>query len=647
MIHYCFIWISFACFVQSHVQSHQTVLKDLSSWYSDNEIQQWIPWLLHDDEKPLEPVNLRTLYEDADIHPVFSVQFLSLPRWKLCEMTHSIHETHSRPYRETLVERRLAIRNGDNATRTSHSLKHAIHNWNKPHMRDSFVEVVSIYSNSTAELHSLLNECHVWITSGSEVFAPYRQVSPETLLNEKNDPFEEKSKDKVYNFVKTGHPNNRIDVVFLADGYTEGEEKKFVKDVKRLVRQMWIGPTFRTVLPLFNVWGLFRASKDHGIGVGGTPKDTAFGLYREGTELRGIYCGKPRQARQACRSFGQSKAWCDYPALLANDEFYGGLGGEYITTTSSSKSGSIVYRHEFGHSVVGEGEEYDGGYVYSGPNSAHSLQNIPWKSWLTTQSREEHSHLNIQEYPWANLEYGSYTIPFESSGNYKRWLLRFSISGASQDDSVRVFLDGKKLTWKSCGHEDRCFYDIKEKHGLSKGKHELTFVAGKDLTISKKIASQLCSVNLNEYGDEDDFKWSDDFVSAYPTWDINWKKSYRPTNEACLMRNMMSDKFCPICKEGMWMSLLKRVSLLDKVEIHCHSDSVSVRLKLIGRKHYRVRWFQGQNQEVNDLEDKVHWTRQYQNSQGPWEARISFSTSEVRDDPKGLLEFEHRFTIKC
>lgn len=46
-----------------------------------------------------------------------------------------------------------------------------------------------------------------------------------------------------------------------------------------------------------------------------------FGLYRDGTELRGVYYSKPEVARAACLSLGTQ---CDYPILMGNDPFYGG-----------------------------------------------------------------------------------------------------------------------------------------------------------------------------------------------------------------------------------------------------------------------------------------------------------------------------------
>ena len=38
-------------------------------------------------------------------------------------------------------------------------------------------------------------------------------------------------------------------------------------------------------------------------------------------------------------------------------------------------------------------------------------------------------------------------------------------------------------------------------------------------------------------------------------------KSYRPSNERCLMRNMTSSHFCAPCKEEMWLQFFARMSL--------------------------------------------------------------------------------------
>lgn len=57
---------------------------------------------------------------------------------------------------------------------------------------------------------------------------------------------------------------------------------------------------------------------------------TVYGLYRDGTELRGVYYDKPDVAHAACDSTDA----CDYPILLGNDPLYGGLGGEFTSVSA-------------------------------------------------------------------------------------------------------------------------------------------------------------------------------------------------------------------------------------------------------------------------------------------------------------------------
>lgn len=153
--------------------------------------------------------------------------------------------------------------------------------------------------------------------------------------------------DEVVKLVDSGDPKNRIDVVLMGDGYTEDERDEFFADMKRMTNDMFQAQTFAPYLPLFNVWALFRPSAESGLGSEGRPKDTAFGLYREGTELRAVFCSKSWAARRACHAVGPYA--CDFPSLIANDPYYGGLGGEFTISTKSETSGTIVLRHEMGH----------------------------------------------------------------------------------------------------------------------------------------------------------------------------------------------------------------------------------------------------------------------------------------------------------
>ncbi|KAF9934386.1 hypothetical protein FBU30_002210 [Linnemannia zychae] len=475
--------------------------------------------------------------------------------------------------------------------------------------------------------------------------------------------------DEVRKLVDSGPDRNRVSIVFMGDGYTLEERDKFFADMKRLVNDMFVGDTFQSFLPLFNVYALFRPSKESGIGVNGHWKDTSFRLYRDGTELRGIYVANPRAAREACRAVG--KYACDFPSLIGNDPYYGGLGGEFVISTSSNKSGTIVLRHELGHSLIDVGEEYDGGQVYSGVNAERwSIQNIKWKHWLTDAvPREEKNVLRAQDYAWYDLKKGPYKVKFNSDGKWKRWNLKISHSGVDTDDSFEVYLDGKRLNWTSPGGYDRDFSEWSGDEGFTAGPHEIEFRQGakydNDPVDESRPIRQLCSVTMHEFMGEDQYRFDDSIISAYPTYDLYGRKTWRSNHEFCLMRNMASTHFCSICKEGLWHRLLNKASLLDEIQVYCqHEDedgdnkikSFDIEAKLIplgqfrkdqskraeGEK-YSLRWFRDRVHQ-SELDDQTR-IKVPVSDEGVWELKTELVTSQVRKDPRGLLKASKVFVL--
>ncbi|KAJ0399924.1 hypothetical protein ATCC90586_000110 [Pythium insidiosum] len=463
--------------------------------------------------------------------------------------------------------------------------------------------------------------------------------------------------------VDSGDPSNRIDVVFMGDGYAASEGSRLFDDMKRLTDDMFAGETFAQYLPLFNVWAVHQPSTQSGIGVGGRPKDTAFGLYRDGTELRGVYTSKPDEARRVCALVGPNA--CDFPSLIANDDYYGGLGGEFVIATRSPTTGTIVLRHEMGHNFGQVGEEYDGGGVYRGANSASSLASVSWKHWLTSGSviREEKAALTYTKHMWYNLRNGPYRIRFTSTGEFKRWMGVFTISGADNDGAITITLDGKRLPWKSSGNRDRTFYTYENRtNGFSAGSHEIV-VTGNG-PFDGPIVQQLCSFDLNEYGDESTFAMNNpDAIGAYPTWDAGNRKLYRPNNERCLMRNMESTKFCVVCQENMWLKFFARVSPIDSVivsaqnvatvkviplaQLRANNDPFKLKFpQLASQERYAVTWRKGgvEQPQFRDL-FVADLSRATGGASGSWTVRVAFSTPSVRKDSKNLLTAERSFSI--
>lgn len=73
--------------------------------------------------------------------------------------------------------------------------------------------------------------------------------------------------------IVNGPSSNRVDIIFLGDGYTKHERDKFFADAMLLAVNITDGHSFADVLPAMNFWAGFSPSVQSGIGVQGQPKE--------------------------------------------------------------------------------------------------------------------------------------------------------------------------------------------------------------------------------------------------------------------------------------------------------------------------------------------------------------------------------------
>jgi len=180
-----------------------------------------------------------------------------------------------------------------------------------------------------------------------------------------------------------------------------------------------------------------------------------------------------------------------------------------VISTSSNTSGTIVIRHELGHNLIPVGEEYDGGWVYSGVNAAYSLP-PPWKHWLTNPSAadiEERNRVIFQEYPWLDLSSGPWRKVFYTDGHEGGWervYIQGSASGVPDRGDLWIGIDGYELNWYPTHNDDRRFLEWHSNKGFAPGFHVIEF---RQLTEPAKgrMARQLCSIEIIEYGPESEY----------------------------------------------------------------------------------------------------------------------------------------------
>ena len=181
--------------------------------------------------------------------------------------------------------------------------------------------------------------------------------------------------------LKSGAPEEKIDVAIVAEGYTAEEMDRFYADAQTAMEAILKHEPFGQYKDRFNFVAVALESQDSGVSVPGEGewKDTAlkahfntFYMDRYLTTLRlknmhDKLCGVPYE----------------HIVILANTDTYGGGGiyNSYTLTTAHHPAFKPVVVHEFGHSFAGLADEYyyDDQYVeYYYPGTE------PWEQNITT-----------------------------------------------------------------------------------------------------------------------------------------------------------------------------------------------------------------------------------------------------------------------
>lgn len=362
---------------------------------------------------------------------------------------------------------------------------------------------------------------------------------------------------EVRTIVEQGPTKNRIDLTIVGDGYTSDQKEQFFDDAKRMTDDMFKGQTFASYLALFNVHAVFVPSQESGL-TDIVSKNTALGLYRspKGSK-RAILPGNDYAIDNAIALAPDT----DYPILIANDNYYGGLGGKYAISTRSLESGTVVLRHELGHNFGEVGEEYDGGQVYSGANSSRT-SNVPWKNWIKNGKTEVYESKFLSgNYLWKNLSKGSFIAVFDFPGSDYNYDIDISSVGWKTPNDVEVLIDGVPKELEGVWTEDRSFFKFAKQETMSKGQHTIEIREkikdGDNVLAFANIYAHPVNLNKEKH-----------FVGAFNTfYGPNQQSGYRPTYDTCLMRDMRSVDFCSVDKENMWRKFLANMKLVDSFEV--------------------------------------------------------------------------------
>lgn len=168
-----------------------------------------------------------------------------------------------------------------------------------------------------------------------------------------------------------GAPSNRVDIVFVGDGYQAGELGLYAAHVTAQAAVFFQREPFTEYAEYFNVHQVDVISNDSGVDndpTQGIMRDTAMGMRFWCSGIERLLCVNVGQAY----SFAGNAPDVDLVAAIANSSKYGGAGypsSDLATASGANGASTEVLLHEFGHALGNLADEYhySDGATYNGP----------------------------------------------------------------------------------------------------------------------------------------------------------------------------------------------------------------------------------------------------------------------------------------
>jgi IgA Peptidase M64/Peptidase M64 N-terminus len=155
-----------------------------------------------------------------------------------------------------------------------------------------------------------------------------------------------------------GDPHEKVDFVFLAEGYTAGEKDKFKSDLDRMTQYLFSVEPYKSMKDRFNIRGVFRASAEQAMDEPRQRiyKKTVLNASFNAFDLdRYMLIEEDHKMHEIA---GQVPY--DTIIVLVNSKRYGGgsIGLDYCVSTVDHPTSPQVLIHELGHSFAYLADEY-------------------------------------------------------------------------------------------------------------------------------------------------------------------------------------------------------------------------------------------------------------------------------------------------
>jgi hypothetical protein len=170
--------------------------------------------------------------------------------------------------------------------------------------------------------------------------------------------------------VNNGKSDNRVDMVFLGDGYTSTDLAAGTYDqhvnsyVNYLFSDSLNSDPFFRYRNYFNIHKIDVVSNESGADAPpeGVLRDTALdaSYYFDGLTERLLYIDQAKADRVRDRALDTAGFSAELQYVTINDSRYGGGGGAYATYAGGNEFATEVALHETGHTFGNLADEYDG-----------------------------------------------------------------------------------------------------------------------------------------------------------------------------------------------------------------------------------------------------------------------------------------------
>ena len=166
------------------------------------------------------------------------------------------------------------------------------------------------------------------------------------------------SGDWIYEAQVTGDPHDKVDFVFVAEGYTAEDKDKFKADVDRMAAYLFTVEPYQGTKDRFNIRAVFRASAERGMD---EPRQRIYKKTVLNASFNAFDLDRYMLIEDDHRMH-EIAGQVPYDAIivLVDSKRYGGgsIGLDYCVTTVDNPRSLEVFVHELGHSFAYLADEY-------------------------------------------------------------------------------------------------------------------------------------------------------------------------------------------------------------------------------------------------------------------------------------------------